>query len=185
MSRGRGRPAAGSGLILDDILTAGLALLDESGEQGLSMRALASRLGVTPMSLYNHVADRAGLLRALSDRVYGQVLDGVAQEADRQAQLREILLRCQQAVSRHPHLTLAIFAAPEAFAGVTRAITERLRSLLLDLTPNAELWLAILVDHAHGCGLPASMTQDGSGQATAGLYQRALDCLLGAMSNKA
>ncbi len=69
MSRGRGRPAGGAGLTLDDILNAGLALLDEGGEQGLSMRALAARLGVTPMSLYNHVPDRAGLLRVLSDRM--------------------------------------------------------------------------------------------------------------------
>jgi len=55
-----------------DILTTALTLRDDSGGQGLTMRALATRLGVTPMSLYNHVADQAGLLRALSDRVYAE-----------------------------------------------------------------------------------------------------------------
>lgn len=180
MSRGRGRPAGGTGLTLEDILTAGLALLDEGGEQGLSMRALASRLGVTPMSLYNHVPDRAGLLRALSDRVYAQVLDGVDQEQDRQAELRMILLRYHQAVCRHPHLTLAIFAVPEALAGVSREITDRLRLLLASITSEAELWLTILVDHAHGCGLPASATADG--QSLEGLYPQALDKLLACLS---
>ena len=69
MTRPRGRPARGQGVTRDAILDAALDLLDEDGDAGLTMRALAARLGVTPMSLYHHVTDRAGLLRALSDRL--------------------------------------------------------------------------------------------------------------------
>ena len=75
MTRPRGRPAQGAGVTRDDILTAAMTLLDQGGGSGLTMRALATRLGVTPMSLYHHVEDRTGLLRALSDRVYADVLD--------------------------------------------------------------------------------------------------------------
>eukprot|EP01034_Spumella_vulgaris_P047073 gene47073-58734_t len=89
----RGRPVQGEGVARDDILAAALALLDEGGGQGLTMRALATRLGVTPMSLYRHVEDRAGLLRALSDRVYAGVLEGVDAQDDRRAQIRAVLLR--------------------------------------------------------------------------------------------
>lgn len=178
MSRGRGRPAGGTGLTLDHILQAGLELLDEGGEQGLSMRALASRLGVTPMSLYNHVPDRAGLLRLLSARVYAQVLEGLEEAETSKAELRAILLRYHQAVGRHPHLTLAIFSDQQAFAGVTAQITQRLQTLLADSVAEPELWLGILIDHAHGSALAVSMTPD---ELTPPLYEQALDRLLRVM----
>ena len=51
MSRPRGRPAHGKGVTLDAILSTALAMLDEGEGDGLSLRALAARLGVTPMSI--------------------------------------------------------------------------------------------------------------------------------------
>lgn len=156
-------------------------MLAEGGEQGLTMRGLASRLGVTPMSLYHHVGDRAGLLRALSEEVYG----GVAMQARSRAkghgaQLRKLLLHYYEAVGRHPQLTLAIFNEPQAFAGVTVLITEQLTALLEAVTPDAELWRDILVDHAHGSAL-ALVSAKGDPLLRQHLQQRyaqALDALL-------
>ena len=68
MTRPRGRPSVGAGVTQEDILATALTLLDEGGGQGLTLRALADRLDVTPMSLYRHVGDQAGLMRALSDQ---------------------------------------------------------------------------------------------------------------------
>lgn len=180
MTRPRGRPTQGTGVNRDDILTAGLTLLDEGGGQGLTMRALATRLGVTPMSLYHHVEDRAGLLRALSDRVYAEVLEGVGGLLDRRAEIQAILIRYHDAVRGHPQLTLAIFAAPEAFAGVTRQITDRLTVLLADITAESSLWRDILVDHAHGSGLALSSAHGAQRQAQTmqEQYRQALDRLL-------
>lgn len=180
MTRPRGRPAQGIGVALHDILTAALALLDEGGGQGLTMRALASRLGVTPMSLYHHVKDRAGLLRALSDRVYGEVLDGTGSYLDPQEEVRELLVRYYDAVGRHPQLTLAIFAEPEAFAGVSRQITDRLTALLATFTPEPVLWRDILIDHAHGSGLALTSVRGDKKQIgnMREQYQQALDRLL-------
>ena len=48
----------------DKVLVAAVTLLDEQGLAGLSLRALARRLGVAPMSLYNHVASKEDLLDA-------------------------------------------------------------------------------------------------------------------------
>lgn len=180
MNRPRGRPAQGTGVARDDILTAALALLDESGGQGLTMRALATRLGVTPMSLYHHVENHAGLLRALSDRVYAEVLEGAPGLAAPRAELQAILTRYHGAVGRHPQLTLAIFATPEAFAGVTRQITDRLGLLLAQITAEPELWRDVLVDHAHGSGL-ALASAHGDPKRTQALqadYRLALDRLL-------
>ncbi|WP_031495071.1 TetR/AcrR family transcriptional regulator [Bryobacter aggregatus] len=176
MSRPRGRPTHGNGVTRDDILTAALTLLDEGGGQGLTMRALAIRLGVTPMSLYHHVKDRAGLLRALSDRVHAEVLEDRGGLVDPRAEVRAILIRYYEAVSRHSQLTLAIFATPEAFAGVTRQITERLTALLAEITTEPHLWRDILVDHAHGSGLSLASAHGDPGLQEQ--YRQALDRLL-------
>jgi AcrR family transcriptional regulator len=44
------------------IVEASLAIADERGLAGLTMHAVAQRLGVTPMALYRHVDDKADLL---------------------------------------------------------------------------------------------------------------------------
>lgn len=180
MSRPRGRPALGTGVTREAILTTALALLDERGGQGLSMRALAGRLGVTPMSLYHHVEDHAGLVRALSDKVYADVLEGIEAGLACRAEIREILIRYHHAVCRHPQLTLAIFATPEAFAGVTRQITDRLTGLLRTMTTEPALWRDILIDHAHGSGQPFAHAGDAHPQSTPddSAYRLALECLL-------
>ncbi|WP_265556998.1 TetR/AcrR family transcriptional regulator [Serratia grimesii] len=187
MTRPRGRPTNGKGVARDDILNAALGLMDESGGQGLTMRALAARLGVTPMSLYHHIGDLAGLLRALSDRVYAETLAGLDELPDHQAEIRTLLTRYHRAVGHHPQLTLAIFATPEAFAGVTRQITDRLMALLAKITTDPLLWRDILIDHAHGSGL-AIVSVRGEPQQVQALqkqYQQALDRLLNTLSASA
>jgi AcrR family transcriptional regulator len=184
MTRPRGRPARGQGVTRDAILDAALALLDEDGDAGLTMRALAARLGVTPMSLYHHVTDRAGLLRALSDRLYGDVLQDADAAAGPVDEVRMLLTRYHDAVVAHPQLTLAIFAEPAAFAGASREITDRLTALLAAVTPAHLLWRDILVDHAHGSGLAliAARADAGRVDALREAYRRALHCLLAPFS---
>lgn len=181
MTRPRGRPVQGKGVTRDDILTAALILLDEGDGQGLTMRALATWLSVTPMSLYHHVGDRAGLLRALSDRVCAEVLEGAGGlAADPREEIRALLTRYHHAVGRHPQLTLAVFATPEAFAGVTRRITDHLTTLLAEITAEPILWRDILVDHAHGSGLALTSARGEQMQVQImqEQYQQALDRLL-------
>ncbi|QBK03408.1 TetR/AcrR family transcriptional regulator [Hylemonella gracilis] len=180
MTRPRGRPAQGSGVSGDAILAAALALLDECGGQGLTMRALAKRLGVTAMSLYRHVGTHEELLRALSDRVYADVLAPPDPPSDPLLAITALLIRYHMAIGKHPQLTLAIFSAPQAFAGVTREITDRLTALLATMTEHPVLWRDILVDHAHGSGLAlvAARGDPLQVQAMAAQYQQAVGCLL-------
>lgn len=49
------------------IVSEAIALLDSEGATGLSMRKLAARLGVAPMSLYHHFADKSALLEAVAE----------------------------------------------------------------------------------------------------------------------
>jgi AcrR family transcriptional regulator len=184
MTRPRGRPAQGSGVSGDTILAAALALLDECGGQGVTMRALARRLGVTPMSLYRHVGTHEELLRALSDRVYAEVLTppdmASNPTSDPLRAISALLTRYHIAIGKHPQLTLAIFSAPQAFAGVTREITDRLTALLAALTDQPVLWRDILIDHAHGSGLAlvAARGEPRQAKAMTAHYQQAVACLL-------
>lgn len=60
-------------LTRDAVVTEALALIDEDGLEKLSMRRLATRLGVEAMSLYNHVADKSDLLRGVADAVLAEM----------------------------------------------------------------------------------------------------------------
>lgn len=185
MSRPRGRPTQGAGVSREGILAAALELLEEGGGKGLSMRALAARLGVTPMSLYHHVQDHAALLRALSDRIYGEVMDGQEEGAAPLEVIRGLLCRYHDAVGRHPQLTLAIFSEPAAFAGVSRQITDYLMAQLAAITSEPVLWRDILVDHAHGSGLALASARGRPGEAPmlSERYRQALDRLLARLSH--
>ena len=66
---GRDQP----GLSRELILTEALSILDEGGLGALSMRAVASRLGVTPMALYFHFKNKAELLDAVVQRVVADI----------------------------------------------------------------------------------------------------------------
>ncbi|UJW32195.1 TetR/AcrR family transcriptional regulator [Saccharothrix sp. AJ9571] len=57
----------------DRVVGAAMALADEKGEGGVTMRAVAARLGVEAMSLYNHVAGRDDLLDGMVDAVFGEI----------------------------------------------------------------------------------------------------------------
>lgn len=56
------------------IVDEALAVVRSDGEAALSMRSLAAELGVTPMALYHHFADRDALLLALVERVSETIL---------------------------------------------------------------------------------------------------------------
>jgi AcrR family transcriptional regulator len=57
----------------ETILDETLALADERGLAGVSMRAVAARLGVTAMSLYHHVRDKDDLLDGLVERLLAEL----------------------------------------------------------------------------------------------------------------
>ena len=58
--------AARAPLSRDVVLTAAVALADERGLEGVSMRHLADALGVVPMALYKHVANQDDLHRRIA-----------------------------------------------------------------------------------------------------------------------
>jgi AcrR family transcriptional regulator len=57
---------------LTDVVAAGVAIADAEGLPALSMRKVASHLGVGVMSLYTYVPGRSELVELMIDRVYGE-----------------------------------------------------------------------------------------------------------------
>ncbi len=68
----RREPRAGR-LDLDRIVTAAIALADADGLAALSMRRVATALGVGTMSLYTHVPGKAELVALMHDAVLGEL----------------------------------------------------------------------------------------------------------------
>lgn len=67
------RPGPRPGLDVDRIVTAAVALADAEGLGALSMRRLASDLGVGAMTPYSHVPGKAELVDLMYDRVLGEL----------------------------------------------------------------------------------------------------------------
>ncbi len=67
-----GRPSRAL-LTRERIALAALQVVDEEGSEGLTMRALAERLGVRAASLYNHVPSKDALVDAVSELVNDEI----------------------------------------------------------------------------------------------------------------
>ncbi|MFC5832126.1 TetR/AcrR family transcriptional regulator C-terminal domain-containing protein [Nonomuraea insulae] len=91
----------------EKVLDAALALADEEGLEGLSMRRLAKILGVEAMSLYNHVSNKADLLDGIAERVFAQV-ERPDPELPWREQVRAVALNMYRAFLRHPVVPLAL-----------------------------------------------------------------------------
>lgn len=70
---GGARRGPSRGTTVDVVVAAAVALADEDGLAGLTMRRLADRLGVRPMSLYTYVPGRAELLDLMLDDTYARM----------------------------------------------------------------------------------------------------------------
>jgi AcrR family transcriptional regulator len=85
----------------DRVLRAAVTLADEVGVEALSMRNLAERLGVVPMALYKHVANKEELLDGMVEVIVGEI-DPPAEGADWKDAIRQRILSARRSLLRHP-----------------------------------------------------------------------------------
>ena len=137
-------------LSVDKIAATALALLDEEGPAALSVRRVATELGVMPNALYTYVPDRAGLDRAVVELVLSQadlsLLDGPPSRWRRR--IRAFALSLRAHLLDHPAAALLMMSAP--MDGPTAVeVGERLLGVLEDagLKPTARargVWVLIV-----------------------------------------
>jgi AcrR family transcriptional regulator len=73
MATGPGANEARVRLNRDRVLRAAVDLADREGLDAISMRNLADHLGVVPMALYKHVANKERLLDGMVDMIVGEI----------------------------------------------------------------------------------------------------------------
>ncbi len=82
------------------VLEAAVAFADEDGLDGFSMRRLAQQLGVVPMALYKHVANKDELLDGMVDIVFGEIESPSVGEDWRSA-MRSRAMSARDTLKRH------------------------------------------------------------------------------------
>ncbi len=117
----------------DEILDAALGLLDDGGPGAASVRGIAARVGVAPNAVYTYFPDKAAVIRALVERLLGEVDHDVF--ADRSRPWRErveaLALDLRAHLSTHPGAVSLMIGGPMDGPHAL-ALNERLLELLAD-----------------------------------------------------
>jgi AcrR family transcriptional regulator len=92
-----------------------LKLLETGGEDGVSMRRVAAAVGITPMAIYHHFADRRALLNFVVDREFTKYSESL-QASPRRGNYESQILNSMDAyidyAFAHPRIFDYVFAQP-------------------------------------------------------------------------
>jgi AcrR family transcriptional regulator len=89
-----------SRLSRERVLRAAITHADAGGLEALTMRTLAEELGVAPMALYRHIANKDDLVDAMVDVVFSEV-DLPASTAGWKTAMRQRAISAREGLSRH------------------------------------------------------------------------------------
>jgi len=108
-------------LTRDRVLATAMALADEGGIEGLSMRKLARALGVETMTTYYYASNKDDILAAITDRVVAE-MDPPALGGNWKAAIRASAVSTHEALRRHPW-------AADLLMSSTRVSDQRIRHM--------------------------------------------------------
>lgn len=143
----------------DKILAAGLEILDSYGLGDMTMRRLATHLGVAPGALYWHFANKQALIEAIAREILAPVLgagmgsDTMDQSTAPQKSAAQWCGQLRQALLSHRDGSEVVSAAV-SMTPLHHELLEQLRIRLADLPPAAatdiEVGAATLLHFAMG-----------------------------------
>ncbi|RKI50282.1 TetR/AcrR family transcriptional regulator [Corallococcus sp. AB004] len=108
----RGSERREDALSRERIVEAAIALLDDQGEDGLTFRALATRLETGAGAIYWHIANKDELLVAAADVVVARAMPEVPASATPQESLRGLAVAVFETVDAHPWVGAQLSLAP-------------------------------------------------------------------------
>ena len=176
----------------DEILAAGRDLLEEGGLDGVTMQAVADRVGVRAPSLYKRVPNRGALIAAIGEAAQqdlGRQLEPALRDPDPANALREIASAFRTFAHGHPRSYELLFMNLPADARPPADRTAEAAAPLLEITtrlvgPERALEAARLVTaFAHGF---VSMELSGAfrlGGDVDQAYRYGIDVLVDALAN--
>jgi len=106
------------------VLAAAIAQADAGGLDALNMRSLAQELGVVPMALYKHVANKEDLLDGMIELVVGEI-EHTQQTGEWKPDVRARILAARAGLRRHSWSRLVL----ESRAAMTPAMLAYLNGL--------------------------------------------------------
>src|SRR5512133_1538361 len=121
------RLARGS-LSRDSLADIALAIADRDGVHAVTLRALASKVGVaSPMALYTYFASKEDLVAAMKERVVDRIREESTSLTTWQALLEETALGLSRAAREHPNWLPLVFhpsGPPSSFLGYAERLVE-------------------------------------------------------------
>ena len=137
----------------DRIIEASIALLDSSGEDGLTFRALSERLVTGPGAIYWHIANKSELLTAACDAVVARTINTAPVGPTPEAAIRALALGMFDAIDTHPWVGAALAHTPGQLpmVRVLERIGQQVRALGVR---EDELWVTVgaLLNYMLGVG---------------------------------
>jgi TetR/AcrR family transcriptional regulator, tetracycline repressor protein len=111
----------------EEIVTAAVAIFEESGLDAVSMRSVSSRLGVSPVPLYSRVGNKEALLDAIADRVLGDLAPPVEDGEQWDAYAVRWARALRDGVRRAKDSRLIVWPGRDAYVEASRPLVELLR----------------------------------------------------------
>lgn len=124
-----GGAAPRGALSADEVVRAALAIVESDGLAGLTMRRLASQLGVAVTAIYWHVGDKAALLDAVVDRIITRLAAVAVQGDDPEARVTAVCRAWRRSLLDQPELVAVVHAqgrTAELFQPVRRVLVREL-----------------------------------------------------------
>ena len=121
--KGAGRPAGGRAIDPEIVTRGALTLIDAKGLDALTLRSLATELGVSPATIHWHINSKENLLA----NVTSLVLRGVAPQRGKrtwQEWIAELFLRFRKAIRRHPNVSALVGAQLVSNASMQIEVVE-------------------------------------------------------------
>lgn len=124
------------------LFEAGLALLEEKGVDGLSLREMAKRAGVSHAAPYRHFSDKTELLSSIARWGFEELQEAIAEKAERypnnpKKQLKEAGVAYVRLAVAHPERTRLMFGGvipqeefPESLADASEATFDQVLEIV-------------------------------------------------------
>ncbi len=159
-----GRPRSGEErLSRQAILEAALRIVDTEGLDAMTMRRLASTLGVNPMSIYHHLPNKAAVFAGLAELVFGQLESAAPDDSvPWQDELVDAARAYRAALRAHPNLALQVLSDTSAVSDVVVVTVEPFYRALdrAGLTPRQIFEVVnTIIDFLHGFSLGEASVQ--------------------------
>lgn len=131
-----------------EIAETGIAIADEQGIDAVSMRNIATRLGVGTMTLYTWVENKDDLVALMADALADQMLVPEPMPEDWRAALTEIAIATRDVFMAHPWMLSSGRTPGRIGANMLRHVDQSLRAVLsLDLEWPLRASMLQAIDH--------------------------------------